>query len=115
MALESHRDGLPGGERRVEEGLLKGAAEPGPGPLVGGPSGDVAAPELDGAAVDGQEPGDAVEERRLAGAVLADEAEDLALPEFEVDAVDGVDAAEALDDSVAGKQDGRVGGSGRRR
>ena len=43
--------------------------------------------EEDAALVDREEAGDAVEQRGLAGAVLADEPEDLALPELEVDVV----------------------------
>ena len=49
----------------------------------------------------GEEAGDAVEQRGLAGAVVADEAEDLALAELEVDVVDRGDAAEALHHAVA--------------
>ena len=39
-------------------------------------------------------PGQGTDQRRLAGAVAADEADDLARIEVDADAVDGVDAAE---------------------
>ena len=61
-----------------------------------------------------EEPGDAVEQGRLAGAVLADEPEDLAAVQVEVDVVDGGDAAEALHDAAAREHDRHVGAGGDR-
>ena len=45
------------------------------------------------------DPGDALDERRLAGAVVADERHDLAGPHLEVDVVEREDRAEALRDA----------------
>ena len=68
------------------------------GPRASGPAGrrrgSVIAPVVHGA-----EAGDAVHERRLAGAVRADEADDLALADLEVDVVDGAQAAELHGDA----------------
>jgi hypothetical protein len=50
---------------------------------------------LDLAAGRGVDPADQVEDRRLAGAVRADQGEDLAAADVEADVVDGDDAAEA--------------------
>src|SRR5712692_5805761 len=61
---------------------------------------DALAPEEDAAGVAPLEAGDAVEERRLAGAVGTDEAVDPAGLEAQRDAVDRGDAAEALLDAV---------------
>ena len=58
--------------------------------------GDVDPAEVDPPRVDRGEAGEAVEQRGLAGAVVADEPEDLAALQLEVDLVDGGDAAEAL-------------------
>src|SRR5438093_924926 len=71
-----------------------GAAEP--GTLVRPPGRDVHAVEADVTRVGDQEAGDEVEDRRLPGAVRADEAEDLALVQLEAGVVDRPDAAEAL-------------------
>ena len=49
------------------------------------------------------EAGEAVEQRGLAGAVVADEADDLAAAHGQVDVVDRGDAAVALHDAVAGE------------
>ena len=65
-------------------------------------------------------PRERVDERRLAGAVRADQAEDLALPQDEVDAVDRVDAPEvnleaARLEQLRAVRDGGLGlGSGTR-
>src|ERR1044071_8731354 len=56
---------------------------------------------------------DAVEQRGLAAAVRADQAEDLALLHVEADTVDGLDAAKALLD-VADFEDRRHGAVSRR-
>ena len=83
---------------RVGEQLdaLERAPDAAPGPLVHGEPGDVVAVELDGAAVAAEHPEQAVEERRLAGAVRADEADPLALVDVDVDAVERDDAGEPL-------------------
>src|SRR5207253_2493718 len=51
--------------------------------------GDLFAPEADGPRCGRERPGDAVEERGLAGAVGPDQAKDLALPDLEGDVVEG--------------------------
>ena len=101
MALAGDGQALRGGEGGEEPRLLERPAEAPLGPLVRRQLGDVLAPEAHPPLVDGQEPGDAVEQRGLAGAVLADEAEHLALAEVEVDVVHRADAAEALHHAVA--------------
>ena len=53
------------------------------------------------------EPGHEVEQRRLAGAVRADDADQLALGEIEIDGIDGGEAAEAARQPAQG-QHGRV-------
>ena len=55
---------------------------------------DLLAAEHDGAGRRPLEAGEHVDERRLAGAVRADQPEDLALPQLEVDAVERLDAAD---------------------
>ena len=61
--------------------------------LVRGLAGDVLARVVDGARLDRQQAADALQRRRLAGAVGADEAHELALADVEVDALDRLDAA----------------------
>jgi hypothetical protein len=60
---------------------------------VGGLGGDVRALEADGAGVGGEEAGDAVDQRGLARAVRADDAEALGRGEVEVDGAEGADGA----------------------
>ena len=79
VALAGDGDRLGDGERREEPGVLERATEAGDGPLVRLPVGDVEAAEADPAALDRQEPRDAVHQRGLAGAVVADEPDDLAV------------------------------------
>src|SRR6185369_7777165 len=62
--------------------------------------GDVAALEQDPAAVRRQGARHAIDERRLARAVRADEAQSLARPDLNRDAVERQEAAEALGDAV---------------
>ncbi len=64
-------------------------------------AGDVAGPAGDGdlAAVDGVDAGDAFDQRRLAGAVVADEGADLAGVDGEIDLGEDLDGAEALGDA----------------
>ena len=65
--------------------------------------------DRDGAAVDRVDAGERLDQRRLAGAVLAHEGVDLAGAEGEVDAVEGEDAREA-DGDPAHRGDRRDGG-----
>ena len=69
-------------------------AMPRPAIRCGGMRGDVLAVEDDPARGRLVDAADQVEDRRLAGAVRADDREDLALLHVEADVVDGVDAAE---------------------
>ena len=61
--------------------------------------------ELDRARGRVDDPGDDVEERRLAGAVGPDDADDRALRDDEVDVADGDQAAEAAGDAIRVEQD----------
>ena len=108
------RDRLGDGERREQPGVLERPAEAAAGPGRSGCSvGDVVAVEHDRAVVGGQEAGDEVEQRRLAGAVGPDEPEDLArVRASKRDVVDGGDAAEALGDAADLEHDG-VASAGR--
>ncbi len=98
------------------DSLLKAATfwkvRPMPMPAIrcGGLAEDVAAVELDGAGARRVEAAEAVEQRRLAGAVRTDQPEDLALADLEADAVERHDAAEANRDVTDG-DDGRRGRS----
>ena len=56
VPLEGDGEGLPGGQRREQQGLLERPAEPGPGPLVRRLAGDVPAPQLDRPGVVGRKP-----------------------------------------------------------
>ena len=96
MTLPGHGDGLEDGQARIEHGVLE---RPGHGALraqVWGPVGDIGAPQVDAASLDGQEAGYAIHEGGLAGAVVTDEPDDLSGLDVEVDVVDGGDATEAL-------------------
>ena len=86
------------GHGEIGEGLelLEGARDAAAGDAVGPQAGDLAAVEEDAAGVGRLEAGDQVEQRRLAGAVGADDAEDLALVDIEGDVGVGGEAAEAL-------------------
>src|SRR5205823_12368619 len=89
MAFEGGGDRLLDRERREQSRVLERAPE---APLCsseGRRVGDLATQEKDTSAVDRKKARDAVEQRRLTGAVLADEAENLTVAEREVDVVDG--------------------------
>ncbi len=86
---------------------LEGAADAEAIELRGAQARDRAAIDGDGALGRVELAEDAVEQRRLARAVRADQAEDLAAADVEGDAVDGFDAAEVLLDA-ADFEDGRV-------
>ena len=106
MPLSSDGERLGRGEGREQARLLERPTQPALGPLVRGEVLDVLAGQDDAPAVHLQEAGDAVEQRRLAGAVLPDEPDDLTLAEVERHLVDGPDPAEALHD-VADLEDHR--------
>src|SRR5690606_22964097 len=91
---------------REHRQLLESAADAEAVELAGAHAGDGDTLHLDGPFVWLQLAEDAVEQRRLARAVGADEAEDLALVHVEGDAAHGLDAAEALGD-VADRENGR--------
>ena len=74
--------------------VLKRAADADAGNAVRRAPQDAASLEEDVAGGRRVEPAQAVEERRLAGSVRADEAENLSVPEIEGDVVEGEDAAE---------------------
>ena len=100
MTLQRHGQRLPHGERRPQARVLERAAEAGSRPAAGAPPAHVDPVELDAAAVRGLEAADEVEDRRLAGAVRADEPEDLALVQRQVDVAHRGDAAEPLAQSA---------------
>ena len=79
---------------RVGEQLdpLERPADAEPGAFVDAEPGDVGAVELDDATVGPQDAEDAVEERRLAGAVRADQPDALALLDVDVDVIERDDA-----------------------
>ena len=81
--LERDEQRLVDGERREQAGVLEAADELALGPLLGREVGDVDAVEADDALVGRLVAADDVEDRRLAGAVRADEAEHLALAQVE--------------------------------
>ena len=92
---------------RQRLGELERADHAAPGDLVGGHVGEVVAVEAPGPGVRLVEPGEQVEERRLAGAVRADERGDGAALELHVVDVHRREATEAPGDAV-GDQD-RIG------
>ena len=79
---------------REERQVLEGAADAEAGDAMRRHGEQRPAVKLDLSAAGNVEPAHAVEERRLAGAVGADEADDLALADVEGHAVQGHDAAE---------------------
>jgi hypothetical protein len=91
----AHAHVLEHGHARERPRDLERPGEPEAADGVGREAHDRAAVEADIAAVRGQEPGEQVEDRRLAGAVGADEAEHLAQRDREVEPGDGSEAAEA--------------------
>ena len=95
--------------RREQRQVLKGAADADLGDPVRRAVDDRAPLEQDVAAIGRVETADAVEQRGLAGAVRADQAEDLSRLDREGDAVKGDDAAEAKGD-VAHFEQRRPGG-----
>src|SRR5437762_11821304 len=92
-----HRPHLPEphAERREEREVLEGAADAEGGDAVRRQPQQRAAAEADVAALRRVEPAQAIEERRLPGAVGADEPDDLAVGHVERDAVERDNAPEA--------------------
>jgi hypothetical protein len=74
--------------------VLERPGETGSTAPIGTPAGDVSSFELDGAARRQVEAADDVDERRLAGAVRADQADDLPAAKLEGDVPQRVDALE---------------------
>ena len=116
--------GMVGGDgevlphRQVVEQLdrLPRPGEPPPSTGLRAEDGDVGAVQFDGATMR-HEPGDGVHERRLAGAVRADQADQLARTDLEIDVDHGVDAAEGDRDAAGATARSRLahGSPGRRR
>ena len=94
-------------EIRKQRDVLEGAADADLGDPVRRPRQDARAFHQDVAGRRLIEPGEAVEQRGLAGAVRADQAEDLALVHVEGHAVQRDDAAEH-DADVANREQGRL-------
>src|SRR5947208_1027295 len=87
-------DVLAHGERPERAAVLERARQPGSGAPVGAPAGDLATAQLDGARGRQVEAGEEVDERRLAGAVRADEADHLVAVQLERDFLQRPDALE---------------------
>src|SRR5260221_14064421 len=101
LAAEQRADGriLPYGHRAERPHDLEGAADAKPGDPVRRHPGDRRTLPPDVAAVEAVDAADAVEERRLAGAVGAGDADDPPPGDLEGHAVDGGDASETLGDT----------------
>ena len=78
--------------------------------VVGALVGDVVALERDRAGADLHQAEQRLEQRRLAGAVGADDADQLVLLAVQVGAVEDVDAGQVARDQVVGAQHGALGG-----
>ena len=87
--------------RREQPHVLERAHDAGARDLGGLPGRDVLAAQHDAAARRALEPGEHVHERRLAGAVGADQAEDPPSLQRQIDAVDGLHAADVNPDRPA--------------
>jgi hypothetical protein len=96
LLLPGKDEVLPHRQFRKHLQKLEGAADAEPIQLGRPQSGDDPAVDLHLAIGRRKLAEDAVEQRGLAAAVRADQAEDLALLHVEADAVDGLDAAKAL-------------------
>ena len=92
------------GHRPEELDVLERARDAAPDDAVRRRVQQALAVEVELARVGLVEPRDHVEERRLAGAVRADQPDDLALLDVERDVVDRDDAAEAAGDVADGEQ-----------
>jgi hypothetical protein len=94
--VAAHRDVLPDAEVAEQPDVLECPGDPGPGEGLGRGSGEIGAVEHDAAAARGDDAGEQVEGRRLAGAVGADQPQDLAAAQLQVVVGEGGEAAEAL-------------------
>jgi hypothetical protein len=79
--------------------VLEGARDPGPAAALRRPAGHVAGLELDAPGRRPVEPGQQVDERRLAGAVRPDQADDLVPAQLELDVRQRGDALEGPGDA----------------
>src|SRR4051794_40326289 len=93
--MEPDQHVLECGEVREKPAILEGAANAARGDALGREALDRIALEADAAGGDRRAAGDRIEERRLAGAVRADQRADLARGDLERDAVDRLQPAEA--------------------
>ena len=93
--LRRHEDVLPRGQAPERLEPLERAADPEPGPLMGLAARDVATVELDPARVRPEQPGDDVEQRRLARPVGADQPGDVTDLDVDRHLAEGLQAAEA--------------------
>ena len=100
MVVLADQDVLHRGHVREQPDVLVCPGHAQVGDLVAAELVDRLAVELDLARCDGVEPGDAVEERRLPGAVRSDDADDGALIELEVELVHRQEPAEPLGDGA---------------
>ena len=115
VTVERHRQGLDHVERREQAGLLERPGRARARRGRPGASDEMSTPSRSTASRVGLgEAGDQVEQRRLAGAVVADEPDDLAGAHVEVDAVDRDDAAEAPAQAQAPTAPGRRPAAARR-
>ena len=89
---------------------LEAAGDAGVGAAVRRLAGDIDAGDVQSAAIGGFQPGDEVDQRRLAGTVRADDAKDLTAVELKGDVGDGAYAAEAFGETF-NVQHGEVAGS----
>ena len=92
-------DVLPHRQTTKRSAVLEGPGETCPPAPVRPPARDVAAFELDRSLVREVEPGEDVHERRLAGAVRADEADDLVPVQLERDVAERLHAVEGTRDA----------------
>ena len=106
VPFETHGDVLRDGEGREDASVLEGPPQAGHRPAAGRPGADVDAAQLDPTAVDGEHPGDEVEDRCLARPVGADQPQRLTTTQVERDIVDGEDPAEAFGEAAGGEDDG---------
>src|SRR5947209_7000764 len=95
------------GERQAKAGALEGARDPGPIDRLRAQAGDAGGGEFDLSGAGREQPGQHVEEGRLAGPVRSDEAEDAAFVEPQIEPVERDHAAEAPGQLLALEQ-GRV-------
>ena len=96
----AEEDVLGDGELGEEQELLVDGGDAAAGGLARGDGGELLVAEADAAAVGGVGAGDDLDERRLAGAVFAEERVDLAGAEVEGDVVQHADAGEGLGDAA---------------